>query len=458
MDDLSFRLEKGEIVGVVGESGSGKTLTALSIAGLLPREARIIGKIELDGVDLNDLSERERRMYKGKEIGMVFQEPMTSLNPVYRIEKQLDEMLRLHTDLSRDERKDRILKALEEVELPDPEAVCDKYPHQLSGGMQQRVMIAMALIVRPKLIIADEPTTALDAQVQSQILKLLQKINRETHTGILLISHDLNVVKEICSRVIVMRDGICVETGEIEDVFTHPQHEYTKKLISSIIKGKKEVKANDSSSILELKNLTIYYKEKTNSLFRKNVRYEIFKDFNLRIQKGEILGIVGKSGSGKTTLSNTIMGFHKDFRGEIVHYSSMPQMVFQDVYSSLNPAKKIGWILEEPLRIGGRASSAERKTRVSEMMQKVGLDEEYADRYPHELSGGQRQRASIALALMLKPAFIIADEPVSALDVTMQAQILELLMDLQKEFNLSILFISHDKNVVDKVCDRIISI
>lgn len=458
VDNLSFRLEEGEILGVVGESGSGKSLTALSIAGLLPDEAHVSGRIELNGVDLNALSESERRKYKGKEIAMVFQEPMTSLNPVYKIHRQLDEMLRLHTKLNRQERMEKILTALTEAELPNPEDICRRYPHELSGGMQQRVMIAMAILLRPRLIIADEPTTALDAQVQTQILKLLQKINRETGTSILLISHDLSVVREICEHVIVMQDGICVEAGRIRDAFDRPHHEYTKRLISSIVEGTKTIEPNANKPVLELKNLSVYYKEKTNSPFRRNIRHEILRDFSLTIKKGEIVGIVGKSGSGKTTLSNTIMGLHKDFEGEIIHYSSLPQMVFQDVHSSLNPAKKIGWILEEPLRIKKRLADEERKKRVLDVLERVGLSAEYAERYPHELSGGQRQRASIALALMLRPAFIIADEPVSALDVTMQSQILELLLQLQKEMRLAILFISHDKSVVDKICDRIISI
>lgn len=458
VNDITFNIEEGEILGIVGESGSGKTMTALSIAGLLPKEAALSGSIEFGGKDLVSMPEKERRKYKGKEIGMVFQEPMTSLNPVLKIRKQLEEILILHFHYSKEERFEKMIEALRVVELPEPEKLLSKYPHELSGGMQQRVMIAMALLGEPKLIIADEPTTALDIDVQKQILQLMSKINKEKHTSFLFISHDLNVIKEICDRVIVMYKGDNVETGATQEVFYNPKHDYTKKLIASIVNGTKQAAVNENKSILEVKDVNIYYMEKPDTMFARKQKHTIIKNFNLDIKEGEIVGIVGRSGIGKTSLCKSILGLHKDYEGEIIHHSKMPQMVFQDTYSSLNPAKKIGWILEEPLRIQKQSVVDERKAQVKEMLEKVGMGEEFSDRYPDELSGGQRQRVSIALALMLKSRFIIADEPVSALDVTTQTQILELLLQLQKEFKLSILFISHDINVVNKVCDRIITI
>ena len=458
VNSISFNIEEGEILGIVGESGSGKTMTALSIAGLLPKRADLTGSIEFCNKDLTKLSDKERRHFKGKEIGMVFQEPMTSLNPLIKIGKQLEEMLTLHFNYSKEERIKRIEEALITVELPDPKDLSNKYPHELSGGMQQRVMIAMALLGEPRLIIADEPTTALDANIQSQILKLLLKINKEKTTSFLFISHDLNVINEVCDRVIVMCDGDSVETGLTNEVFSNPKHPYTKKLISSIVKDTKQVEENHNENILELKNLSVYYLEKSQKLFGKKKKSVVIENLNANIKRGEIVGIVGRSGIGKTSLCKAILGLHKNYTGEITHYSKMPQMVFQDAYSSLNPAKRIGWILGEPLRLQKELSVKERKNRVLDVLEKVGLTQKYISRYPNELSGGQRQRVSIALALMLKSKFIIADEPVSALDVTMQSQILDLLLHLQKEFDLSILFISHDKKVVNKICDRIIEL
>lgn len=455
--DLSFSMEPGEILGIVGESGSGKTMTALSIMGLLPGEASVEGEILLNGRELTGLSGKERSVYAGKEIGMVFQEPMTSLNPVMKIGKQLEEMLILHTSYSKSERLERINDILETVELSGSD-LYNKYPHQLSGGMQQRVMIAMAVICNPGLLIADEPTTALDVQIQAQVLQLLKKINKERNTGILFISHDLHVIKEICSRVIVMQGGVQAETGTVQEIFNHPQDAYTKKLISSIASGHKQVIINKDEHILELKDVTVYYTQKSRTVFGKKTRKNVVENLSFSIKKGEILGIAGRSGIGKTSLSKAILGLHKEYEGSIIHYSERPQMIFQDSYSSLNPAKSVGWILEEPLRIQRKYSKEERKKAAADMLGKVGLAAQLAKRRPSELSGGQRQRVSIALSLMLGSRFIIADEPVSALDVTVQSQILDLLLELQKEFQLSILFISHDINVMDKVCDRIIKL
>lgn len=449
VDDLSFCLEKGEILGIVGESGSGKTLTALTIAGLQPKTANISGVIEINSIDILKLNDEEKREYKGKEISMIFQEPMNSLNPVFKIGTQVDEMLKMHCDLIKAERKSLILETFKLVELEDVDNIYKKYPHQLSGGMLQRVMIAMAIICQPEIIIADEPTTALDHEVQIEIIKLLKKINQVRGTSILFISHDLNVIKEICHKVLVMNEGKVVEEGLVKEIFDAPKDDYTKKLISSIVTDVKKKSEISNEKVLEIKNLSIYYKEAHG---QKNY---VLENIDLDIKKGEIVGLVGRSGLGKTSFSMTILGFHKGYTGEIIHYTKNPQMIFQNAYSSLNPVKKIGWILEEPLKIKGGYSNKERKEKVIEMLKKVGLSEEYAKRLPGQLSGGQRQRVSIASALMLESKFIIADEPVSALDVTIQAQILELLLELQKEFDLSLLFISHDINVIKKMCDRV---
>ena len=452
VDNLSFKMEKGEILGLVGESGSGKTQTALCIAGLHPVNAKIQGTIEIDKTDILTFSDNDRRQFMGKQISMIFQEPMNSLNPVYKIGRQIDEMVKLHMNIKKSERKEKIIDILKLVELEDSKGVYNKYPHQLSGGMLQRVMIAMAIICEPELIIADEPTTALDLEVQIEIIKLLKKINQVKGTGILFISHDLNVIKDICNKVIVMKDGLMVEEGLVKDIFTSPKKEYTKKLIDSIVRGDKAKSEFSQEKVLEIKDLSIYYKESHGQ------KKYVLENINLDIKKGEIVGLVGRSGLGKTSFSMTVLGFHKGYTGEIIHYTEKPQMIFQNAYSSLNPVKKIGWILEESLRNKGGLSKEERKKKVLDMLDKVGLPPESISKYPRQLSGGQRQRVSIANALMLESKFIIADEPVSALDVTIQAQILELLLKLQKEYQLSILFISHDINVIKKMCDRVMKI
>ncbi len=452
VDNLSFNIKKGEILGIVGESGSGKSVTALTIAGLSPLGTKVTGSIKLDNREILDMTNEESRRLKGKKVSIIFQEPMNSLNPVYKVGRQIDEMLRLHSDLEKNERRKEILEVLRLVELENPNEIYKKYPHQLSGGMLQRVMIGMAIICKPELIIADEPTTALDLEVQVEIIKLLKKINRIRGTSILFISHDLNVIKDICENVIVMNNGKSVEKGNTKEIFNSPKDEYTKKLIDSIVKETKEVKEKPIEKVLEVKNLSVFYKDS-----QKSRRY-VLEDLNLEIGKGEIVGLVGRSGLGKTSLSMTILGFHKGYTGEIIHYTKRPQMIFQNAYSSLNPVKKIGWILEEPLKIIGELSKTERKKKVYELAKKVGLEKEHLKRYPRQLSGGQRQRVSIAHSLMLDSKFIIADEPVSALDVTIQAQILDLLLKLQKDLDLSILFISHDINVIKKMCDRVIEL
>lgn len=460
VEDFNLTMQQGEIVGLVGESGSGKSQSALAIAGLLRRSVTdVSGEILLEGkTDLLKLSRSELREYQGKDIGIVFQEPMTSLNPVKRVGWQVEESLRIHTDLTREERKERAMDMLQKVGLSDTERIYQAYPHELSGGQRQRIMIASAMIGQPKLLIADEPTTALDVTIQAQIIELLQKINREDKTAILFISHDLNLVHGFCQRVLVMKDGKVVEQGDADTVFYSPREEYTKKLVACIPKfGKKEHvnTALKEQKTLEVEGLNVSFPIHGNSLRDRKILQPILTDVNFYIRKGEILGLVGESGSGKSTLARTLLGVNKNYEGKIMHLTSHPQMVFQDPYSSLNPSKTIGWILEEPLRNLTKDTKKERREKAIRMIQKVGLDEKLLSHYPGELSGGQRQRVCIALALILEPEFLIADEAVSALDVTIQAQILELLADLHQELGISILFISHDLRVVYQLCDRV---
>ena len=457
--DFDLSMKPGEIVGIVGESGSGKSMSALAIAGLLSRgDMTKSGTIKFDGENLLTVSRGILRGIQGNDIAMVFQEPMTSLNPVKKIGWQVEEALRIHTSLSAEEIKERAIMMLADVELDNPEEIYDKYPHELSGGMRQRVMIAAALICDPKLLIADEPTTALDVTIQEQIIELLRKINQEKGTAILFISHDLSVVKSLCSRVLVMNRGDIVESGSVDEVFDNPKEEYTKKLVSGIPKFEKittDRVIDKNKPVLEVKDVCARYKKVTGYFNFKTKKRLIVKNASFNVYEGEIIGLVGESGCGKTTLGKTILGMLDDTTGEIKHYSQMPQMVFQDPFGSLNPKKSIGWILKEPLRINEKLSAEEMQERAKEMIRLVGLDETYLDRKPNELSGGQRQRVCIALALMLRPRLIIADEPVSALDVTVQEQILNLLVKLNKELGIAIIFISHDLKVVYEICDRI---
>ena len=454
---ISFSIGKGEIVGVVGESGSGKSMSALALMGLLPKDAEIAsGSLCFQGEDLVTMKPEKRRQLCGSKMAMVFQEPMTSLNPVLKIERQVGESLRIHTKLGNAEIHERVVQALSEVGLPDPKGLCGKYPHELSGGMRQRVMIAQAMINSPSLLIADEPTTALDCVVQAQILELLRNIHRTKGTSILFISHDLNVVRALCSRVIVVYKGEIVEEGQTEDVLLHPKHEYTRHLVASIPEGEKG--ESSGGEILRLTDLNVFY-DVRGGLFRKKGKKHVIHDLNLSAREGEIVGIVGESGCGKSTLSKTILGLHDNYTGEVkVRDGVRPQMVFQDPAGSLNPARTIGWILEEPLRLRGIRDRTERRQLVKEMLENVGLDESFAARHPRELSGGQKQRISIGVALLMDPRLVIADEPVSALDVTVQSQILNLLLKLHAEKQMTILFISHDLNVVRGLCSRVMVI
>lgn len=452
--NMRFKLEEGEILGVVGESGSGKSMIALAIMGLLPKEAKILsGRIRFRGEDLLEMSPEKRRKLTGNEIAMVFQEPMTSLNPVMRIGKQVEESLLLHTDLNRREIHEQVIWALTEAELPDPEELCKKYPHELSGGMRQRVMLAMALVCAPSLIIADEPTTALDVILQAQIIKLLKRIHKEHKTSILFISHDLNVVRELCSRVLVIYEGCLVEEGDVTDVLYHPSHSYTRRLVASVPEAKHFEPSG--REILRLEHLDVFY-DVNSGLFRQKGKKHVIHDISLTAYEGEILGIVGESGCGKSTLCKTILGLHSQYTGTVwMEEDSRPQMVFQDPFSSLNPARKIGWILEETLKLRGIRDKEKRKEMAAQMLTDIGLAPSFAGRRVRELSGGQRQRISIGAALLMEPRLLIADEPVSALDVTVQSQILNLLLALHEKHRMTMLFISHDLSIIRRICRRV---
>ena len=459
VNDISFGIEKGQILGVVGESGSGKSMTALAAMGLLKEDAQILnGSICLAGQEILKLDRKQQCGLRGSQISMIFQEPMTSLNPVMKIGKQVGESLLLHKDsasvLDKAQVREKVLEALRDVGLANPEKIYDQYPHELSGGMRQRVMIAQAMICEPKLLIADEPTTALDVVVQSQILNLLKELHQKKNVSILFISHDLNVIKELCSDVLVMYKGEIVESGPVRSVLEQPKHEYTKTLVAAI--PNQSMPAQREKATLSLQDFSVFYTDKDNGIFGKKQRRRVVKSVNLNVYEGEILGIVGESGSGKSTLAKAIVGLNTDTEGKMnLDASIKPQMVFQDPFGSLNPSRTIGWILEEPLRVRGIRDKKERQELVCSMLQDVGLNESYYGRYPRELSGGQRQRISIAVALLMNSKLLVADEPVSALDVTVQSQILNLLLEVHKKKGLTLVFISHDLNIVRHICHRV---
>jgi len=471
--NVSFDIGKAETVALVGESGSGKTVTALSILRLLPypSASHPSGRIFFNGEDVLTLPPSALREIRGNKISMIFQEPMTSLNPLHTIEQQVGEVLKIHRGLSDKAARERVLDLLDKVGIDDPKGRLNSYPHQLSGGQRQRVMIAMALANEPDLLIADEPTTALDVTIQAQILDLLLELKAEFHMAMLLITHDLGIVRKMADRVCVMHDGEIVERGTAHDIFTTPKNPYTKHLLASEPKGSPPPADADAKTILETKDLKVWFPIKRGFL-RRTVGYiKAVDGIDLEVKEGQTLGVVGESGSGKTTLGLAVLRLVSS-DGPIVYlgdridgYDSKRmrplrrdmQIVFQDPYGSLSPRLSVGQIIDEGLAVQDRGLTRdERDERVARALKEVGLDPSYRDRYPHEFSGGQRQRIAIARALVLEPKFLILDEPTSALDVSVQAQIVDLLRELQRRHKLAYLFISHDLKVVRALANSII--
>jgi peptide/nickel transport system ATP-binding protein len=486
VSDFSFSLARAETLCIAGESGSGKSMTALAVMGLLPQPAVRLsrGSIRLDGLDLARLPESRMRRFRGDRIAMIFQEPMTSLNPVLSIGRQIVEAIEVHTPLSRREARHRALDALTSVRIPDAERRLSQYPHELSGGMRQRVMIAMALALKPDILIADEPTTALDVTVQGEVLELLRDLQRETGTGLILITHDMGVVAEMADRVIIMRDGRMVEQGKAIDIFASPQADYTRELLAAVPRMRVGAEArlaarsasaqdislrNNVSAVATVRDLQVRFDLHGGFFGRVDRRVHAVESVSFSIARNETLSLVGESGCGKSTTAKAIAGL-VPYSGDIsINGRSLGglsgaernavrrdvQMIFQDPYASLDPRMRVGDLVAEPLLIHRIGSKAERRDRVVSLFEHVGLSADQMDRYPHEFSGGQRQRICIARALALKPKLIIADESVSALDVSVQARVLRLLKDLQSEFGVAYLFISHDMAVVENISDRV---
>ncbi|HFN8429659.1 TPA: ABC transporter ATP-binding protein [Staphylococcus aureus] len=467
--NVSFELRKKHILGIVGESGSGKSITAKSILGLLPDypDHTLTGEIIFNGQSLNNLSTSALQQIRGKDISMIFQDPLSSLNPRLTIGKQITEVLFQHKRVSKSEAKSMTIDILEKVGIKHATRQFDAYPHELSGGMRQRVMIAMALILKPQILIADEPTTALDASTQNQLLQLMKSLYEYTETSIIFITHDLGAVYQFCDDVIVMKDGSVVESGTVESIFKSPQHTYTKRLIDAIpdIHQTRPPRPLNNDILLKFDRVSVDYTSPSGSLYRA------VNDINLGIRKGETLGIVGESGSGKSTLAKTVVGLKEVSEG-FIWYNELPlslfkddelkslrqeiQMIFQDPFASINPRFKVIDVIKRPLIIHGKVKDNDDiiKTVVS-LLEKVGLDQSFLYRYPHELSGGQRQRVSIARALAVEPKVIVCDEAVSALDVSIQKDIIELLKQLQLDFGITYLFITHDMGVINEICDRV---
>jgi microcin C transport system ATP-binding protein len=473
VDRVSFDIVKGECLALVGDSGSGKSATALSIMKLLPYPAAYhpSGSIEFHGRDLLQLPEREMRQVRGDDITIVFQEPMTSLNPLHTIEKQIGEILLLHRGLTGAPARARTIEVLTQVGIPDPETRLNSYPHQLSGGQRQRVMIAMALANEPDLLIADEPTTALDVTVQAQIIALLKDIQARLNMSLLFITHDLGIVRKIAQRVCVMKDGKLVEQGTVESVFNSPQHPYTRALLAAEPKPDPAPPQPDAPVILETNELKVWFPI-TSGLMRKVVGHVKACDgLSLTLRKGETLGVVGESGSGKSTLGRAVLRLISSdgpivFMGqqlqglrfkEMRPFRRDMQIVFQDPYGSLSPRMSVADIIKEGLKVHfPDVPDRQRDERVVQALTDVGLDPATRFRFPHEFSGGQRQRIAVARALVLEPSFIVLDEPTSALDMVIQAQMVDLLRDLQKRHNLTYLFISHDLRVVAALASRLL--
>ena len=468
---VSFSVERGETVALVGESGSGKSVTALSVLQLLPPSARHpSGSIRFDGTEMIGAPEATLRAVRGDRAAMIFQEPMTSLNPLHRVGRQIGEVVLLHRRVTEAEARARTVELLRQVGLDEPERRCDAYPHELSGGQRQRVMIAMALANEPDLLIADEPTTALDVTIQAQILALLRELRARTGMALLLITHDLGVVRKMADRLCVMRGGRIVEQGPAERIFGAPEHPYTQHLMASEPKGAPAPVPADAPTVLEARDVRVWFPIRRGVLRRTVGHIKAVDGVSLAVRAGETIGVVGESGSGKTTLALGLLRLERSqgsirFHGRELQGLSWAetrplrramQFVFQDPFASLSPRLPVGRIVGEGLEIHRLGDAAERERRVIEVLAEVGLDPESRHRYPHEFSGGQRQRISIARALVLRPELVVLDEPTSALDVSVQAQIVELLRALQERHQLAYLFISHDLRVVRAMSHQIL--
>ena len=499
IDGVSFDIKKNEIVGLIGESGSGKSLTSLSILGLLEKNKfNISGEIIFNGNNLLDLDNNAMMEIRGSEISMIFQEPMSALNPTMKIGKQIFEVFKAHKNLSFKNTTERIKKLIKKVRLDNVENLLDKYPHQISGGQKQRVMIVMALSCNPQLLIADEPTTALDVTIQKEIIEILKNLQKSEKLSILFISHDLRLVSNISDKILIMKNGKIIEQGSNKNIINYPKENYTKALLSLIIHDKKRLKKlptvesfdknfkeeaetkkernkrikniYSGKPILEIKNVSKFYNTSKN-LFRNNKSFKALSQISLKLFKGETLGLIGESGSGKTTLSNAILKIHEFEKGEILfkgkdiskikerellEFRKNVQIIFQDPYASLNPLQNIFQIISEPIKFHRICLKNEVYEKCKELIADVGLNENFLSRYPHELSGGQRQRVCIARAISVNPEVLICDESVSALDVSIQATVLNLLNLLKKKYNFTYIFISHDLSVVKYMSDKII--
>ena len=499
IDGVSFDIKKNEIVGLIGESGSGKSLTSLSILGLLEKNKfNISGEIIFNGNNLLDLDNNAMMEIRGSEISMIFQEPMSALNPTMKIGKQIFEVFKAHKNLSFKNTTERIKKLIKKVRLDNVENLLDKYPHQISGGQKQRVMIVMALSCNPQLLIADEPTTALDVTIQKEIIEILKNLQKSEKLSILFISHDLRLVSNISDKILIMKNGKIIEQGSNKNIINYPKENYTKALLSLIIHDKKRLKKlptvesfdknfkeeaetkkernkrikniYSGKPILEIKNVSKFYNTSKN-LFRNNKSFKALSQISLKLFKGETLGLIGESGSGKTTLSNAILKIHEFEKGEILfkgkdiskikerellEFRKNVQIIFQDPYASLNPLQNIFQIISEPIKFHRICLKNEVYEKCKELISDVGLNENFLSRYPHELSGGQRQRVCIARAISVNPEVLICDESVSALDVSIQATVLNLLNLLKKKYNFTYIFISHDLSVVKYMSDKII--
>ncbi|MEL6417546.1 MAG: ABC transporter ATP-binding protein [Pseudomonadota bacterium] len=466
---VSFSVDRGETVALVGESGSGKSVSALSTVSLLGDSAEVEGSVTYDGQQMIGAKESLLRHVRGNDISFIFQEPMTSLNPLHTIQKQLTESIALHQGVIGDEARNRILELLDKVGIRDAESRLNAYPHQLSGGQRQRIMIAMALANKPDILIADEPTTALDVTIQAQILELLADLQRSEGMGLLFITHDLVIVRRIADRVFVMEKGHVVETGPTAEIFANPQHDYTRKLLSAEPKGEPNPVSNEAEIVAETEHLKVWFPIQKGLLRRTVGHVKAVNDATLQVREGETVGIVGESGSGKTTLALAIMRLiasegrivymGQDIRSwstrELRKLRKDMQIVFQDPYGSLSPRMTAMQIIGEGLSIHKVDEDRDRRELVAEVMTEVGLDPAAMDRYPHEFSGGQRQRIAIARAMVLRPRLVVLDEPTSALDMTVQVQIVDLLRGLQEKYGLAYLFISHDLKVVRAMSHKV---